>query len=421
MIKFLLVLFLLSITAFSQSVDSLKVKKDSSSADSSFVVKQDTSAASINDSTVTKIKVDTLKPIYRKPLDINSSFIGRNTLLKYINYKYTADQLKSFPFTFIKDLGFMGYPSEVVLYGAGSGGVSYFQDGILYNNRFTNSLDLQLIQSEFLDSIEIIPSPRGFLYGSINNPVSVNFITRDFLSAKPYSRIKYVQGPNGETGLDAMFSSLILNRLKVSFDIESKKVDSSFTNTSFSTWLAKVRLKYYLSNKFNLIAGYDFYKINLGFNGGVDVDSIMKTTNNINSLLYDQNFAPVVFPNRKQNVNGHLFTLQMLGKPFENAETDLSLYYKFNQSEITNGLYKLQRNKDKTLGLVFRQGYSAKFADLNITANYEEPKIYLHNSSFGDSRISEKNFSLSSILTFNLIDSSIVPSVFYKFTSNSLN
>lgn len=420
MIKFLLFLFLLSTTAFSQTVDSLKVKKDSSSTDSSFVVKQDTSAASFNDSTLTEIKVDTLKPIYRKPFDINSSYINRNTLLKYVNYKYTADQLRSFPFTFIKDFGFMGYPNEVVLYGAGSGGVSYFQDGILYNNRFTNSLDLHLIQSEFLDSVEIVPSPRGFIYGSINNPVSVNFITRDFLSAKPYSRIKYVQGPNGETGLDAMFSSLIFNRLKASFDVESRKIDSSFTNTSFSTWLAKVRLKYFLSNRFNLIAGYDFYKINLGFNGGVDVDSILQTTSNINSLLYDQIFAPVVFPNRKQNVNGHLFTFEMLSKPFENAETDLNLYYKFNQTEITNGLYNLQRNKNKTLGLVFRQGYSAKFADLNITANYEEPKIYLHNSSFGDSRISENNFSLSSILTFNLLDTSIIPSVFYKFTSNSL-
>lgn len=178
--------------------------------------------------------------------------------------------------SYTRDYGFIGQPNEIMLYGVGFDGISYLEDGVLRNNRLQNLLDLNNLQSESIDSIEVIPSPRGFLYGTINNPVSINFLTRDFISPQPYSRIKYYQGPSGEAMIDAIFNEKIYNKFNIFFDVTNRKYDTtaSYTNSSFSTWQAKTQLKYFLSNKINITGTYEFVHSNVGLNGGVNIDMI---------------------------------------------------------------------------------------------------------------------------------------------------
>jgi TonB-dependent Receptor Plug Domain len=443
---FFIIVFFSLITAYPQGIDSLSHinREQKTVTDTIKNVSADT--VSIPDSIKTsiagndtlrnlahqKVKADTLKPIYSEPLFLNGDFISHNTLIKYYDYRYTADFLRSFPFAFIKDQGFIGQPNEVYLYGIGSGGISYFQDGILYNNRFENSLDLHAIQSEFVDSVEMIPSPRGFLYGPLNNPVSVNFITKDFLflqdsvqtgrALKPYTKIKYLQGPNGETMFDGLFNSIIYKKLKVLFDLNSKKSDSTFTNSSYSLWQLRLRLKYYISNLFNIEGGYDFNLSETGLNGGVNVDSILKTTTNISSVLYDQYFAPVYYPDRTLKNKIHLFNLKLLSRPAENAPGEFNLYYKFDLEEIMGGYYGFSQDKNKTYGVLLRQRYNYSFLNFELNANYESSKIqYLNYERTQIVNRNENNFSASSIVSTNLIDSSFTPSVFYKFTRDSFN
>jgi len=133
-----------------------------------------------SDSLLIVTKRDSIAPLYSSPLT-ETSFIASNKDLLKLEYQYTGDYLRLSQFNFIKNLGFTGQPNETFLYGVGNNAVSYLLDGISYNDRQANSLNLNLIQSEDVDSIEVIPLPRGFLYGAYNNPVSVNFITKDFI------------------------------------------------------------------------------------------------------------------------------------------------------------------------------------------------------------------------------------------------
>src|SRR4030065_2162174 len=201
MFKLLSALVLFSSLFFPQSDDSLFIQSIQTIPDTNFVEVNDTTA--IPDSLIiTKsAKVDTLFPIQGMPLTDVSTIINKKTFL-FDQYRYTGDVLRSFSLNFVKDYGFVGYPNETFIYGVGNNGISYLQDGVLRNDRYTNSLDLNLIQSEDIDSIEIVPSPRGFLYGPYNNPVTVNFITKDFISPQPYSRIRYYEGPDGEAMID---------------------------------------------------------------------------------------------------------------------------------------------------------------------------------------------------------------------------
>ncbi|MDP2364680.1 MAG: TonB-dependent receptor plug domain-containing protein, partial [Ignavibacteria bacterium] len=170
-----------------------------------------------NDSLIIVTERDSIVPLYSSPLT-EKSFIASNKELLKLEYQYTGDYLRLFPFNFIKNLGFTGQPNETFLYGVGDNSISYLMDGISINDRRSNSLNLNLIQSEDVDSIEIVHLPRGFLYGAYDNPVSVNFITKDFITSQPYSRIRFYQGANRDMMFDGSFNAVVTNRLIASFD-----------------------------------------------------------------------------------------------------------------------------------------------------------------------------------------------------------
>ena len=419
--KTLPIFFLLFIPGiYSQSSDSLKVDTTAVFAGYDTLL--------VNDSTRVKYKsitVDSLVPIRNYSLTDFSQTINKRVFYFY-NYWYTGDFLRTFSLNFIKDLAFLGQPNESFIYGAGFGGITFMEDGVLWNNRYTNSLDLNLVQSENIDSIEIVPSSRGFLYGPYNNPVCVNFITKDFVPNEPYSRIKYYEGPYGEAMIDAMFSARIYERWKLSFGITNRSADDRYVNSAYSSWLLNAKLKYYLSNSINITALYTYADTDVGLNGGVDVDSISKVTDDINSILYNNIIAPVVYPNRTNSVLNHNFGLRLQTLPFDNAWADVSVYYKTNSNELTNDLDTLiSKNMDenKTYGITLNYNQHIDAASFQVLGTYEDNNTIEKNE--GDeiyNRTYDYNYlSLSSILSLHLLDNHLIPAIFYNYSLKEIS
>lgn len=369
-------------------------------------------------------KADSLIPLNQEPF-FNGSYFVSNRTITHNDFRYTGDILNNFSLSFIKDQGFIGQPNKFILYGAFYNSSGNFQDGILYNNRNTNILDLNQIQLDYLDSVEIIPLPRAFLYGTYNNHSSVNFIMKDFMTSEPYSRIKYMQGVNGEALVDGIFNALIAKKINFSFDITNKKFDSSFTNSEFNIWQAKVRLKYFASNNFNIIGTYDYMHLKRGLNGGIDIDSISRADSDFNTLFYDENFAPVVFPNQKEEVNQHNFTAKILAVPIKNAKTNLSFYFRFNQDKISGkDFYEPEMKfKNKVFGASLNQKYSVDLVNLNLLINYENSDLRYSENYRNDYYKSPghiyNNFSFSPIVSLNLFDSTFIPSVYFKYNNEA--
>jgi hypothetical protein len=419
-------LFLFYAIAFSQSIDSVKVHHRPLSLDSAKTMQKDTLA--LLDSLKAKLtpKSDTIIAVYQKPLYTQSYFIDRREIA-FMDYRYSGDVLKAFNLNYLNDYGNIGQPNETYLYGVGNNGISYFEDGIMQNNRLQNAFDLNNIQSEGIDSVEVVPLPRGFLYGSFTNPVSVNFITRDFLPPKAYTRIKYYQGANGEAMVDGLFNEKIFSKFDLSFDFSNRKLDSSYTNTSFSTWQTKLKLKYYLNNKINIQGTYGFEHSDVGLNGGVNVDSLVKYNVDVNNYLYSDILAPVNYTERTQSYKFHYLDFRVLSNYFENSITDLNLYYKFDYTELNQyndtSFYKTV-NRDKIYGVSLRHDYSKNIFNFQFNGIYEvsNTKYYsLSNSTFNYYPVNYKDFSASAVMSVHLLDSSLVPSVFYKFSDESGN
>jgi len=372
------------------------------------------------------VKPDSLIPLQGIPLTDASLIINKRTFLFY-NYQYTGDFLRSFPLNFIADLGFMGQPSETFIYGVGAGGVSFMEDGILWNNRFTNALDLNHIQSEDIDSIEIVPSPRGFLYGPYNNPVTINFIMRDFLSPEPYSRIKYYEGPYGEAMFDGKFNAQIANKWNLSFQLTNRSTDSSYANNEFSTWQVNTKLKYYLSNSINLSAIYSFVDADVGLNGGIDIDSIENITNDANSIIYDRQLAPVVYPNRGESVINHNFGLRFQAEPFDQSNTDMTFYYKIARDEIKdhNDTLSLSLNNDnRTFGVNLEYYQRISILSFRLFGLFEKSEGDYENflTPYLNTSVSDWEFTKISggfDLSLHLFNDKLVPSVFYKYVNQS--
>lgn len=409
---------------FAQIVDSTKTELNIPI--DSISVQKDTLV--ISDSLQTKVKPDSLKPLYSSALT-SKSFLLKRTDLLMTEYKYTGDFLRLFPFTFIKDLGFSGQPNETFLYGLGNGNISFLLDGVSTNERFYNSLNLNLIQSEDIDSIEVLPLPRGFLYGAYNNPVSVNFITRDFITSQPYSRLRYYQGPDRESMLDGTFNLRVTNRLITTFEITNRIVDSTFDNTEFSIWQGKIKLKYLLTNDVNIIASYNYNNYNAGYSGGVDVDSIIRSGANVNNILYDFAQAPVIYPNGKASTLTHLPRLRFLVKQSDWLKTDASFYYFYSQNK--NNSFVNDDVENKVYGLDIRNQFKYNILDMKLNLAYENSDI-IRQYSIYDPNESARVFPPPLNINYNLLSAAAVvstkigndlftPSLFYKISSVSKN
>ncbi len=380
----------------------------------------------VSDSLYTILQRDSIAPIYANALT-EKSFIIKNSELLKREYQYTGDYLRAYPFNFIKDLGFTGQPNETFLYGVGNNAISYLIDGISYNDRYSNSFNLNLIQSEDIDSIEIIPLPRGFLYGAYNNPVSVNFITKDFLPTQPYTRIRFYQGTDRDMMFDGSFNAVVMSKLIASFDVTNRIFDGTYTNSDYSIWQGKVKLKYLLSNDVNIIASYNYNDYNAGYSGGVAVDSIIASGGIVDNVLYDYRAAPMLYPNGELKTLTHLPRLRFLIKPAEWMKTDASLFFMFNRYEKNTSLSEYSENK--TFGLNIRNDFDYSVFRLQFNIDYEKSNMFSSNSFYLDStnsfvyqnELDANLFSVSGILSANLDDGRFIPSIYYKTSSYKKN
>lgn len=412
--KSIIITVLIISNSFAQIIDSLQ-----------FI--QNANDTTINSDTTYIAPNDSLFILKISELDENSFSISREKIIKS-NYRFAGDLLNDFPLSFQRDYGFVGYPNEILLYGIGSPFVNWMSDGISLNDRFNNSYNLNLIQTEDIDSIEVVPLTRGFLYGSYMYPVTVNFITRDFIPKQPYSRIRYIQGPNREASVDANFHALVSKKFLFSFDITNRIKDSTFRNTEFSIWQIKTRLKYFLSDEINFIASYNYNDYKIGFNGGIDIDSIESLTTDINSILYDEFLAPVNLPDDKIKTLQHFPRLSLLTNFFTWLKSDVNVFYRFSRVNRKDIFFDL--TEEKVSGFSFNNKVFLKNFEFKLFVDYENQRQSARIRDdiiilpIFDTYVLSNTFNVLSfggILTSKLLQDKMNISLFYKYSDLKKN
>ena len=439
---FVSIIFILifSFPRFSAAQDSSRTESNTkflNKIDSTFA---DSDSLAITDSS---LFVDSTKVLAKRdsliPLKVNAYYfkneleIGITKKQIYKNdYRYNGNIFSNLPFGFLQDLGSMGQPSEVMLYGLGFGNISYQNNGTPLNNRLLNSFDLNLFQSESIDSLEILPITEGFLYSLNNNGVAVNFITRDKLSDIPYSRLRYYQAADKEGYLDGIFNLHLFPKINFTLNFTNSSIGSRYANSEYSGWKVSSILKYMPSNKINVIGEYRYFKSIAGLSGGVDLKYI--TDNNIpkevNNILYDPFQAQVKYGKqledspRYQKTTGHNFRINLLAHLIKSMPTNINLYYQFNQvefrqnekKELKNIPFVFHNNTFYSAGGIFRQLVKTKWFNADLIGAYDQTKydapLLKHNET-------KHTVSAAGSVNFLLINDRIVPSFFAKYMNYS--
>ena len=415
-------LFLNAVYLFPQEKEKQSGKDKLSAADSIKI-------AAVKDSSGQK----PVKPvIYKK---ISTTSLLSNNAEGYIltkddiyktDYRSIGDLFYQIPFGFQQYLGSGGLQHEAVIYGNGFGAVSYADDGILINNRLFNSYDLNNFQSEKIDSIEIYSLPKAFIFSPMSNNSAMNFISKERMKDKQYSRLRFYQASDREGFVDFTFNMPLAKNIFVTSEITNNNIVDRYKNSEAGGWRAMVKLNYLLSDKINLTADYNYLNTETKLNGGVDLDSLKAAyPDNWQAYLYEEKRAPVLFENRSQKVLNHNFSIKATAGLFNGQPTELAVYYQtelneFRQNDTIDtynpapqaGVESLRNdNKYSTFGFLFNQGYRNKYFSLKFIMNFEKNK---YDTPLLNGDMQRNLFSAAGIATLHLIDSTLHSSFFIK-------
>ncbi len=377
----------------------------------------------VPDTTAVKKAVDTTRFVLPRSLYTNSSFITDSTFL-WSDYRFAGDVLSIFPATFNRSMGTLGQHEELLIYGRGFNNISVFQDGLLLNDRTSNNFDFNFIQTESTDSIEIASLPRGFLYGTKNNPVGINVMPSSKTVTAPYSRIKFYQAPNGEAMLDARFNQRVYKKAQLSFGITNRKIDQSFENSDYSLWAIKAGLMVPLSNTTTFYTNFQHDRMVTGLYGGVNVDSVAKQYNDVTSAIYSpiQAFPNYTYRYEKQHQN--TVSVMLNSTQWNSSFTSLRFYFRDNLTEYRENEYKEDPAKQrivfnrasKSEGVSLRQDVNLPFGSLNAFGGYENTTVHdFYNFTQPQSSALYAGASLNTAM----FDSTVIPAVFAKYLNIS--
>ncbi len=423
---FLLLLCFLNSTTPAQIIKNVKSISDSTKK----IIEK-------KDSTLTKqakLSIRTMKSMSMIPKEL-SEFRVKKSYMVAQDYNFTGDFLSFSPFTFQKKLGYTGLSTETMIYGRGYGSAAFLNDGLELNNRLFNTYNLISFQSESIDSIDVIPLSRSFLFG---NPadVSINFIPREPSISKPFSRIRYYQAPNDEGFIDGIFSINPFKKTNVYFEITNNSNGLRYKNSDYTSWSGDARVNYYLSNEINLKFGYKHVTSTVQLNGGVDIDSIASSDvlTAVKDVIYDNITAPVRFYNRYSTsiLDNIYISAKML--LLHNAPSEMTIYtnnfnseYRQNVSgTIQNGVPPVSRdNISKTSGIKLKQDFRDSYFSLNASTFFEHSIFHIDQHTLLQKKDSlqilnldnkkQNTFAIALLSSAKLIDSCLIPSLFSKY------
>ncbi len=248
---------------FAQKIDSLSVKKDSVSIIS-------------KDSVIRVTPIPELGSI--EPFG-DSSIIISHKEITFKEYRSLYDIIGSQPGIFLRNLASPGQQNQIISGGLDDKNIAIMVDGIPYNDYYTGSYNLWNIPVDAIERVEFISGTSAMFYDGKSASGVINIVTKNFNNNRAITHLRYSQGVSGYTHTDAMFAQNIANGMNLTFALahygfgsnrENQKYRARFINSNDDAWNIRSKLRYNLTDWFNLSFTYFYNKTWTGLHGGVD-------------------------------------------------------------------------------------------------------------------------------------------------------
>ncbi|MBD3410712.1 MAG: hypothetical protein GF419_10965 [Ignavibacteriales bacterium] len=279
--------------------------------------------------------VDTMRALVPAAPEPVSFTLERDELLR-ADYRGFEDWLDLAPFAYHRSQGFVGLPDEIAAYGAGFGELTVVGEGAARQDPYLQSFDPITRTTDDVAAIEIVPSPRGFLYGATNNNAAIVLHETQFVSKPPSTRVRYYEGPDDEGWISARLNGMLADRWNLEVGIHNRSVEDRYTNTAFGVWNGEARLKYFATPGLNLFASANYSALDRRLSGGVDVSYADATIGDASadSVLYDPFAAPVNDSDRVEFNTLQRFRVGAIFAAIPGNVTEATAYYRNNYNRF---------------------------------------------------------------------------------------
>ena len=323
--------------------------------------------------------------------DSSEAILGSQ--IPWIEYRYIGDLLWTKPGMYIRDMGSPGQHNELTIGGVDERGIAFLVDGRSQADPITGTYDMILFPTDYIERIEFITGPEAMLYGMNSTGGAINIVTKNFYTNKPYSRLRYSQGVDGYAQTDAMFSQNIFSRFNLMFGLERHALGydqldqdyrGRFMNSDYDAWSFRTKLRYDVSNSFNIVFSHLYEQAITGLNGGVDY------TNTPSGDYFDELNAIVSNNEAYEKIYDHHLDLtaaaHLTGDTMQ--VTTLKIYYsnqlRMYRDEVQqydnpylpfNGVLTQSDNRSSNAGILLRHELESAVQNFTVTAEAEEIQV----------------------------------------------
>ncbi|MDH3252849.1 MAG: TonB-dependent receptor plug domain-containing protein, partial [Ignavibacteria bacterium] len=300
--------------------------------------------------------------------------------LPWLHHRYLGEVLMTYPGVVMREQFSLGHYSQLTMRGVDWRGIAYTMNGRLLNDPSSGIYNPYYVVAEYGDRFEIVTGTRAFLYGLNSTGGIVNMVTRNYNSNRPLSKINYTEGGYNEQYSDGTFSQNISRRLNFTFGFQHQSTDTRFINGTHLAWNARVKLRYELSRKLNLILSEYYTSTKTQMNGGVQV------ADGVTEISFDPLRATVRNASSYEKANRHDVDLSLVGTLLGDTTnvTTLTLYYSNSLREYRDepeggftpdSIAIRSDHRSSWMGALFTQNYDLEWQRLSVGGSIEIRQI----------------------------------------------
>ncbi len=196
-----------------------------------------------------------------------------------------TDVLTRSPGFFSRSLGEWGQPMHLSYNGIDDHGLPTLLDGRPVTDPYFGRRDLNTLPLEDVEQFEVLGASEAVFVAGQSVAGALNVVTPVYSTSQPYSKLRYVQGPNERLLSDGVFSQNIIRDLNVAFGFQRHVNDGRFSGSAYDSWIVRSRVRFNPSNRLNLWISDLYYRSTTQFNGGIDLERSPSIFNNITAIL----------------------------------------------------------------------------------------------------------------------------------------
>jgi outer membrane cobalamin receptor len=282
--------------------------------------------------------------------------------LHWLDYRSLGGIIRTVGGSYLQEQNAAGGYDQAWFEGADWRNVAVTVNGRPMNDPASGIFNLWHFTTEYTDRVEVISGPRSFLYGFGATGATVNLVTKNYNSNKPFTKLNYSEGGYGYGYVDGTFSQNVTRKVNLTFGFQHQTEDGRYPNSASDAWNSREKIRYNVSPSLNVIVAHSYASTQTRLNGGIDYDKTGP------AFAFVTSFATVTNPDAFEKVSRHDVDVSIVGTLLNDTinVSSLTLYYSRILREYRDEEFKATSN-----GILLAADHVSSWSGILATQNLD--------------------------------------------------